>query len=275
MTSRKIAVTGAGGFVGSLLKRRFSGIVPIARNATLDEIKRALEGAHVVINLAGAPIIKRWSESYKKVLYSSRIETTRRLVEALNSSDVEHFISTSATGIYPDDMDCDESCPRLADDFLGRLARDWEMEASKCKKKTTILRFGVVLGNDGGALKRMLLPFRLGLGGPIGDGSSVLSWIDIEDLMRIYEFVLETGIEGVLNAVSPRPVTNKEFTKALARVLRRPAILPVPPFILRLLYGEGATVITGSKRVYPNRLLEAGFRFKYPDIHSSLQHLLA
>jgi len=270
----KIAVTGVGGFVGSHLKRRFPGVVPIERNAPINVIRQRLEGVYAVINLAGAPIIKRWTSAYKEILYSSRIQTTRRVVEAINASEVTHFISTSATGIYPDGRECDESCPDLAQDFLGKLAQDWEKEALKCEKKTTILRFGVVLGKDGGALKNMLLPFRLGLGGPIGDGSSVLSWIDIEDLMRIYEFLLEKGLTGIFNAVSPHPVTNKEFTKALAKVLRRPAILPVPPFILKAIFGQGASVIMASKIVYPKRLLNQGFEFSYPDITSSLRHLL-
>ncbi len=271
----KIAVTGAGGFVGSHLKRRFPEIVPIERNAPVNVIRKRLEGVDAVINLAGAPIIKRWTDAYKEVLYSSRIQTTIRLVEAINSSDVTHFISTSATGIYPDGRECDESCPELAQDFLGKLAQDWEKEALRCEKKTTILRFGVVLGKDGGALKNMLPPFKLGLGGPIGDGSSVLSWIDIEDLMRIYDFVLEKGLTGIFNAVSPNPVTNREFTKALAKVLRRPAILPVPTFVLKAIFGQGASVITASKIVYPKRLLSQGFEFLYPDILSSLKHLLA
>ena len=270
----KIALTGASGFIGSHIRKNFGDIVVIDRNDTVAEIQAKLKDVHAVINLAGAPIIKRWTKSYKDILISSRIGTTKRLVQAINSSNVSHFISTSATGIYPDDIECDESCTTLSQDFLGRLAQDWEREALKCEKLTTILRFGVVLGKEGGALKKMLLPFRLGLGGPIGDGSMVMSWIDIHDLMEMYRFLLERGEGGVFNAVSPNPVTNREFTKVLARVLKRPAILPVPRLVLRLLYGQSASVLTASKIVYPRKFLELGFAFSYPTVEKSMRHLL-
>ncbi len=270
----KIALTGASGFIGSHIRKNFGDTVVIDRDDTVAEIQDKLKDVYAVINLAGAPIIKRWTESYKDILISSRIGTTKKLVQAINSSNVGHFISTSATGIYPDDVECDESCTTLSQDFLGRLAQDWEREALRCEKLTTILRFGVVLGKEGGALKKMLLPFRLGLGGPIGDGSMVMSWIDIHDLMEMYRFVLERGEGGVFNAVSPNPVTNREFTRELARVLKRPAILPVPRLVLRILYGQSASVLTASKIVYPRRFLKLGFTFSYPTVKESLRHLL-
>ena len=273
--SPKIALTGASGFVGTHLKRRFPDHVIIAREDSTERIIKRLDGVDVVINLAGAPIIHRWTDSYKRLLFSSRIETTKKLVSAINQSDVSLFISTSATGIYPDGVECDESCTNLSDDFLGTLAKEWERQAQRCNKKTAILRFGVVLGKEGGALKKMLLPFRLGLGGPIGNGQMLISWIDIEDLLRIYELVIEKGLEGIINAVSPKPVTNKEFTKALSRVLRRPALFPVPVFVLHLLYGQAATVLTASKIVFPKRLEEEGFTFRYGEIEASLRHILS
>jgi len=269
----KIALTGASGFIGSHIRKHFKNTVVIKRHHSVEDIRKRLCGVYAVINLAGAPIIKRWTESYKDILISSRIRTTKKLVKAINSSNVGHFISTSATGIYPDDLECDESCTTLSQDFLGRLAQDWEREALRCEKRTTILRFGVVLGKEGGALKKMLLPFRLGLGGPIGDGSMVMSWIDIHDLMEMYRFVLERGEGGIFNAVSPNPVTNREFTKVLARVLKRPAILPVPHLVLRFLYGQSASVLTASKIVYPRRFLNLGFTFSYPTVKESLRHL--
>ncbi len=270
----KIALTGASGFIGSHIRRHFKNTVVIKRYHTVEDIRKRLSGVDAVINLAGAPIIKRWTESYKDILISSRIRTTKKLVQAINSSNVRHLISTSATGIYPDDVECDESCRNLSQDFLGRLAQDWEREALRCEKLTTILRFGVVLGKEGGALKKMLLPFRLGLGGPIGDGSMVMSWIDIHDLMEMYRFVLERGEGGIFNAVSPNPVTNREFTRELARVLKRPAILPVPRLVLRLLYAQSASVLTASKIVYPRRFLNLGFTFSCPTVEESLRHLL-
>ncbi len=272
----KIAITGASGFVGTHLKGKFPNNIAILRNDSHDVILKKLKGVSVVINLAGAPIIKRWSNSYKRVLEQSRISTTKRLVKAINESpDVELFISTSAIGIYPDGKECDETCPELSDDFLGQLAKKWELEALKCKKVTSILRFGVVLGKEGGALKQMLIPFKFGLGGPIGDGNMYMSWIDIDDLIRIYEFLIEKHLNGIFNAVSPNPVTNREFTKILAKVLKRPAFIPVPIFILKILYGQAASVLTASKIVYPKRVLTAGFKFKYSQLEDSLRHILS
>jgi len=132
----------------------------------------------------------------------------------------------------------------------------------------------VILGTDGGALAQMLPPFKMGLGGIISDGEMMMSWIDIEDLVRIYSFIAEHKHSGVFNATSPNPLSNYDFTKALGKVLRRPTILPLPEFVLKLLFGEGAIVLTGSKEVYPKALLESGFEFRYPNIESSLHHLL-
>lgn len=270
----KIALTGANGFVGTALRKRFPDHVIIHRNDESGTIVKKLEDVDVVINLAGAPIIKRWSEPYKKTLIDSRIHTTRQLVHAINQSGVSHFISTSAIGIYPDNRSCDEQCTEVADDFLGHLATTWEKEAHKCNKPTTILRFGVVLGPDGGALKTMLTPFRMGVGGIIGNGRMMTSWIDLEDLLRMYEFVIDKRLQGTYNATAPHPVTNYTFTKALGSVLHRPTFLPVPVFALKIMYGEGASVLTGSKEVYPKAITDAGFKFSYSEIGASLRHLL-
>jgi uncharacterized protein (TIGR01777 family) len=270
----KIALTGATGFVGTALRRAFGDHVVIERHDDEKTILAKLEGVDVAVNLAGAPIIKRWSDPYKRVLLQSRLETTEKLVKALNQSSVKHFISTSAIGIYPDNCRCDENCEKEADDFLGRLARAWESEALRCTLPTAIFRFGVVLGADGGALKQMLTPFRLGVGGVIGNGKMMTSWIDIDDLVAIYKFAIDRHLVGTFNCVSPHPVTNHNFTKALGRVLHRPTLLPIPEFALKLMYGEAASVLTGSKEVYPSRLQSEGFAFAYPEIESSLRHLL-
>jgi len=270
----KIALTGASGFVGKALQRQFPHYVVIERKDDEVTILRKLEGVDVAINLAGAPIIKRWSEAYKKVLLSSRIETTKKLVSALNKSDVPHFISTSAIGIYPDDIACDESTTEIADDFLGILASQWEAEAFKCEKETTILRFSIILGKDGGALAQMLTPFNAGVGGIIGDGKMMTSWITLNDLMRLYHFVIEEKLTGVINAAAPNPIRNHSFTKALGKALNRPTFLPLPTFVLKLIFGEASTVLTGSKEVYPKRLHEAGFVFDHPTIESALAHIL-
>ena len=270
----KIALTGASGFVGTALQSHFKECIVIDRKDDTPMIVEKLEDVDVVINLAGAPIIKRWSDPYKKLLMESRIESTERLVLAINQSNVAHFISTSAIGIYPDDKKCDEGCTEIADDFLGELAHKWEEEALLCKKPTTILRFGVILGKEGGALAQMITPFKWGVGGIIGNGKMMTSWIDIEDLVRIYQFIIDQKLTGAFNAVSPNPVTNYVFTKALGKVLHRPTILPIPEFALRVMYGEASSVLTGSKEIYPAALLGKGFVFKYTDIETSLQHQL-
>ena len=270
----KVALSGASGFVASHLQEVFSDFVAIERGDSEERILEKLQGVDVVFNLAGAPIMKRWSEEYKKILVSSRVETTKKLVNAINASDVKQFISTSAIGAYPDGAAFDESFEGYGDDFLGSLTQEWEEEAKKCVKPTAIVRFGVILGADGGALASMLPPFKLGLGGIIGDGKMMMSWIDIDDLVAIYAYLVEHKLEGTFNATAPHPLSNYEFTKVLGAVLHRPTFLPLPAFALSLLYGEGATVLTGSKEVYPKALLEAGFTFAHPTLRDSLEHLL-
>ncbi len=271
----KIAVTGSTGFIGSYLCRYFPGAIPVTRkDFEKGSLREKISMADVVINLAGRPIIKRWSRSYRKELVASRIETTKQVVQAVNAAGSSHLISASAIGIYPDNTPCDESCPGRGADFLAELASRWEKEAEKCRKKVTVARFGMVLGKTGGALAKMLPPFRLGIGGPIGSGDMMVSWIAIHDLARLLEFVIDTGMTGPVNAVSPHPVSNKEFTRALAQILGRPAFLPVPKFVLKLLFGQAAEVLTASKEIYPKKAIEAGFRFQFPEIRPALEYIL-
>jgi len=271
----KIAITGSTGFIGSYLCSFLKDVIPITRQDFEPALlTQKISRADVVINLAGLPIIKRWNREYRSQLVSSRIETTRRVVEAVNNTDVRHLISASAIGIYPDGRPCDEGCTEKAQDFLAELTSKWEEEASRCKKSLTIVRLGVVLGKDGGALSKMLPPFRLGLGGPIGTGKMMMSWITLYDLGRMMEFIINTKVTGILNAVSPNPVSNMEFTRALAAALKRPAFIPVPEFMLRLIFGQAATVLTASKEVYPARITRAGFRFELPEIRPALEFIL-
>jgi len=274
MKKHKIAIAGASGFVGSALEKSLNDVIILHRNDSVDMLIDKLQDVDVVINLAGAPIVKRWSENYKKVLYSSRIETTQKLVMAINKSNVSYFISTSAIGIYPNDKKCDETCSEYEDDFLAKLCKAWEEAAYMCTKPTAILRLGVVLGKEGGALSKMLLPFNLGLGGNIADGKMMTSWIAIDDLIAIYHFLIEERVEGIFNAVAPHPVSNATFTKALGQALHRPTLLPLPKTILKLIYSEASCVLTDSKEVYPKRLLDTGFDFKYPSIEDALNHML-
>jgi len=270
----KIAITGASGFIGSSIRKKFTQYVVLKRDDSEEEILAKLKDVDVVINLSGASIVQKWSEEYKEVLYSSRIDTTKKLVGAINKSDVKQLISASAVGIYPDLRACDETTKVEVEDFLGHIVADWEKEAKKCKKLTTILRLGVVLGVDGGTLDTVLPSFKMGLGGIIGNGQMMMSWIDIEDLMRIYQFIIENKLDGVINAVSPNPTSNFKFTKTLGKILHRPTILPLPMMIVKMLFGEGSIVLSGSKEIYPKVLEEKGFEFKYKNIQDSLKHLL-
>ena len=269
-----IALNGASGFIGSHIQKRFKNCVILDRDESEEEIVKKLNNVDVVINLAGAPVVQKWDEEYKKQLISSRVDTTKKIVNAINKSEVKQFISASAIGLYPNNKPCDESCKEVAEDFLSELVQKWESEANRCEKTTVILRFGVVLGIDGGAFGTMLPTFKMGLGGTIGNGTMMTSWIDIEDVMRIFEFVIDRELNGVFNAVSPNPITNFAYTKAIGKALFRPTFFPLPLVVAKMLFGEGVIVLTGSKEIYPKALQKSGFEFKYPDIKSSLNHLL-
>ena len=251
---KKIIITGASGFVGSSLSKNFSNngyeVIAIKRDqlTNISTLTSLLNNSYAVINLAGANIINRWSDSYKKVLYNSRIDTTRALVNAMKKCEIKPqiFISTSAVGIYKNDTIYDESTTNLSNDFLGQLCLDWENEALKAKElniRVNIFRFGIVMGK-GGALAKMLTPFKLGLGGTIGDGKQAFSFIHIEDLVNAYNFVLNNqNINGIFNLTAPTPTTNYGLTKALGKSLNRPTILPIPQFVLNLILSEGAKVL--------------------------------
>ena len=267
----KVAIIGGTGFIGSNLQKIFNNPLIIS-SINFNEIDK-IKNYDVVINLAGKPIIKRWSESYKKELFSSRIETTKKIVKIINNSNVKHFISTSAIGFYKNPCICDETSP-AGEGFLSKLAIEWEKEALKSKKLTTIFRYGVVLGSDSGALKEMILPFKLGMGGKIADGNQKFSWIDIKDVMNIYKFVIENKIDGILNISSPNSVTNYDFTKTLGKVLNRPTILPMPEFLLKLLFGEASIVLLSNQDMKPKRLLDLGYNFEYSNLEKSLRSLI-
>jgi uncharacterized protein (TIGR01777 family) len=248
----------------------------------LDEntLASKIDNSDVVINLNGANIINRWSESYKKLLYSSRIDTTKALVNAMEKvlQKPSVFISTSAVGIYKNDKIYDETANEFGDDFLANLVVDWENEALKATSlgiRTAIFRFGIVLGRDGGALAKMITPFQFGLGGTIGDGSQAFSFIHLDDLLEAYSFVIENDtIDGVFNLTAPSPTTNYGLTKALGKSLNRPTVLPVPQFVLNLIFSEGAKVLTDGQSVVPQKLLDSGFEFQYKNIEDTIDALV-
>lgn len=276
-----VAITGASGFIGTALsaalKRKGHTVRPISLRSAL--APDALAGCDAVVHLAGDPVAQRWTEESRARIKSSRIEGTRALVDAMRPHRPRVLISASAVGYYGSRGDAvlTEAEP-AAHDFLGEVASGWEREAIAAEDlgvRVARIRIGMVLGRNGGALAKMLPPFRLGLGGPIGGGGQWMSWIHIDDLCDLVLFLLsESTVRGVFNAVSPNPVTNAEFTRALGQALSRPAIIPVPAFAVKLLFGDMAEIVLGSQRAIPDAALRAGFTFNYPDIYGALTHVV-
>lgn len=284
----KIAMSGSTGFVGSYLQKIFAEkgwlVVPLLRGdfaSGVAAVHEKIEGCDAVINLAGAPIAARWTEAYKKVLYESRVPLTQKIVAAMHGLErrPDVFISVSGVGIYPGGGPWSEYDSARADDFLGHLAQEWEQSALKAQEggiRTVVFRFGVVLGRGGGALAKMLPLFRFGLGGVIGSGSQAVSWVHIADLAKALCAALEgSSYSGIYNLCAPHATTNKGLTRALARVLLRPAFLPVPALAIKLAFGQGATVLLDGQIAVPKRLLEAGFHFEFAGIEDALADLLA
>lgn len=300
----KVLVTGGSGFVGTTLCARLlgaghevtvltrspkgaerlpPGAAPLVGDPTTPgEWQDTAAAQDAFINLAGASIFNRWSESYKELLRSSRILTTRNLVEAIGKrpSDAEPavLVSASAVGYYGPrgGEELSEDSPP-GSDFLASLCMDWEGETLQAREhgaRVVCARFGIVLGPGGGALGQMLPLFRLGLGGPLGDGRQWFSWIHQQDLVEALIFCLEKQMSGPANCTAPAPVTNRELAATLGRVLHRPAFLPAPGLAIRLLMGEMGSIVLTGQRVLPQALLRAGFTFKYPELEGALRDLL-
>ncbi len=282
----QVSLSGSSGFIGQELIQKFSGtewnfIIIDRESFAMDDdtfTTKNIEGADVVINLAGAPIIHRWSESYKNEIYQSRIGTTRKIAKCIIKSRTKPkvFISASAIGIYDSHSTHTEESTRFSDDFLGKVCREWEAEALAAQSccRVVIIRTGVVLGRNGGALASLHKMFSVGLGGVVGDGQQDFSWIHVRDLMNIFDFVIANDkISGIVNGVAPNPTTNLHFTKTFGKVLTQPAIMKVPNFALKALYGEGAISLLNGQKVLPEKLLKNGFVFQFPAIESALLNL--
>jgi uncharacterized protein (TIGR01777 family) len=238
-----------------------------------------VKDADVLVNLAGRTIFKRWTESYKKVMYDSRILTTRNLVEAVPEGKAITLCSTSAVGYYGDRGDAilTENEPH-GDDFLAKLSVDWEQEAFRAQGKGTRViatRFGIVLGVNGGAMEKMISAFKFFVGGPLGDGMQWFSWIHLEDLISAMMFVIDNrDIGGAVNFCSPNPVRNKDFAETMGRILNRPSFMPAPAFMIRLVMGEFGSALLNSQRVVSEKLLQHGFEFQYPDIEDAIRNIV-
>ena len=294
----RVAITGSSGLVGTALVEhlREAGheVLPVVRGDSADPAAMwdpaagwvrdgALEGVEAIVHLAGASIGDgRWSDSRKQLLRSSRIEATRLLVDHLGTleSGPRVVIGASAVGYYGDRGDEQLTEEAAAGEgFLAELVRDWEREtlrASEHGARAVAIRTGLVLAGHGGVLQRMLLPFRMGVGGRLGSGRQWMSWISLEDLVNVIGFALvRDELSGAVNAVAPGAVTNREFTKVLGRVLRRPTLLPTPGFGLRLLFGEQADeLLLSGQHVIARKLLDAGYQFRHRELEPALRDAL-
>ena len=296
-----LTLTGASGFIGRRLMKllasnghnlhvlsRHAGtnLPPNVRLSVWDALagpppEAALRDADAVIHLAGEQVGQRWTAESKRRIRESRVQGTRNLVEAMSKlpDRPRALICASAIGYYGsrgDEILTEASTPGSG--FLPEVCLAWEREAAAAEQsgaRVVRLRIGVVLARHGGALGRMLPPFRMGAGGRLASGRQWMSWIHLDDLCEMFRFAVEQPLRGAMNGVAPDPVTNAEFTRALASALHRPAIFPVPAFALRALFGEMSEVLLSSQRVSPKGAEQAGFRFRYPQLGAALADLLS
>ncbi|MBM3761021.1 MAG: TIGR01777 family protein [Acidobacteria bacterium] len=297
----RITLTGATGFLGMPLIARLAGAghqvnllsrrpvtgLPAGVETFLwnpprvEAPQEAFDGVDAIIHLAGAPVNQRWTPESKALLRSSRVESTRSLVQSLStlSRRPSLLLSGSAIGIYGDRADetlMEQSKPSKS--FLADLSVEWEKEANLARAlgmKVCCLRTGIVLGTEGGALGAMLPAFRFGVGGKLGSGKQWMSWIHLEDWLESVMYLLrQENPPPCANLTAPEPVQNLDFTRILGKVLRRPAFLPVPEVALKLIFGEMSTILLGSQRVIPEALLKAGYDFRYRGLESGLRNLL-
>ena len=290
---QRIAITGASGLIGTALighlKSEGHTVQKLVRRPVVspDEVfwdPRAgtvdltpLEGVDAVIHLAGANVgDKRWTKKYRAEILNSRLLGTTTIAQAVTQLKPQVFISSSAIGWYGETGNrAVKEDDRPGDDFLAAVSKEWEAAADLASNTRTVkIRTGIVLDPTGGALGKMLPLFRFGLGGKLGNGKQWWSWITLHDQIRAICFLLEKPVEGPVNLTAPNPATNQEFTSALARAMKRPALFPVPSIVLKLALGGFSTEILGSKKVIPQKLMDTGFTFDYPHIAPALSALI-
>ncbi len=293
-TPQRIAITGASGLIGSALvgylKSEGHTVQRLVRRTPIapDEVQwdpksgfvdlEPLRGVEAIIHLAGAGVgDKRWNKKYKAEILNSRLLGTTAIAHAVTELAPQVFISASAIGWYGESGNrAVIESDKCGDDFLAAVCREWEGAADLAQNTRTVkIRTGLVLDPTGGALGKMLPLFRFGLGGKMGNGKQWWSWITLHDLIRAIAFLLERDIAGPVNLTAPNPVTNQEFTSALARAMRRPALFPAPAIALKIALGGFSSEILGSKKVVPQSLTDAGFEWDYPHISSALAALVS
>ena len=282
----KIAICGKSGLVGSKLEEMFTSNksdvigIKIRENTKIEEIAKDINKCDILINLSGATILARWDKAYKNILYNSRIDTTRKLVDAiaLCSEKPKLFISSSAVGIYDSEAKHDDYSTEYANDYLSHICKDWEAEARRAEEygvRSIQARFGVIYAKEGGAMQKILPPFKIGVGGKLGEGHQIISWIHIDDLVRAFEFIIKTPeLNGPIDFTTKRTLSNNDQTKILGEVLHRPTMLGVPAFMIYLVFGEGSTVVLDAKDVYPIKLLESGFEFRFDRFEDALRDIV-
>lgn len=297
---KKIMITGASGFIGKHLSRyfllkkyyvygvgtstehpfskEFNNFEWICADTTAKgDWQKKIDHADIIINLTGKSIFNYWTPKYKQAIYDSRILTTRNIVDAIDKGSGKQLLSTSAVGIYghcEDQLLNENSMP--GDDFLAQVCKEWETEALKAKNKgvrVAILRLGVVLG-QGGALSKMVPAFKMFSGGPLGSGTQWFPWVHIKDIENAVQFIIDDNdLEGAFNLVGPQPVRQKQFAKILGKALNRPAIMPAPAFMLKLIMGELGKSLLQSQKVVPDHLIQSGYSFVFDNLAEALKDI--
>ena len=281
----KIVILGGTGLIGSSLKEDLLSdheVVCFGREAfhSPNKLLSHLKGSDLVIQLSGSTIAKRWTKKHLKEVWESRVDANNMLAKAIKLlTKKPRVICASGVGYYPE-SNCEnplqETDNEPGNDYMAKLSIAWEDAAKSISTDVIILRFGVVLSRKGGALKKLYLPYFLGFGGPIKDGTSCFSWIHIKDLIKVFNFIMsKPDVSGIYNVTSPTPIQQKYFGRALARALKRPFIVPLFEWQLKLLFGSGSRVLTQSVSVFPRRLIDEGFEFDFPEIESAMSDLIS
>lgn len=305
----KILITGATGLVGKALteycrandlfvnylttskekirsEKNLQGYYWNLRENFMDE--KALDEVETIIHLAGSSVAERWTSENKKTILNSRVDTARMLFDSLSRKrkenhpqTVKHYISASGISAYPSSFTevYHETYPSYDTNFLGQVVEEWEKSTIPFYKglsiETSSVRTGIVLAKEGGALSKMMKPIMSGVGAPLGSGEQWQSWIHIDDIVGVYYHIIKNGLTGIYNGVGPHPVTNSDLTKAIAQRLNKKLWLPkVPPFALKIILGDMATIVLESQKVSPNKIINEGYTFKYPEIKEALEALL-